>query len=141
MNEIQPHFESDLNHLLVSENSEYTGRHQTIRDELFHIFGIYVKYSDTNTMDEEDKLLRDFARKKYIYELNKSGAKIKYDIKYGIKIVTVTWYGITLDSQIRDDGRSETRNVFKRILRKINSELPEPLKKCVIIYPIHKVFI
>lgn len=112
-----------LGHVLVSVASESTGKAQTCRNELFALFGIWVGWADKSlpkkVWEEQDKALRNEARKLYVGELLKRGVTVAYQrFANGTRSVTVTWDEVKMEREVKDDGRSAARNSFVALLRK-----------------------
>ena len=112
-----------LGHVLVSVASESTGKAQTCRNELFALFGIWIGWADKslpkNAWEEQDKALRNEARKLYVGELLKRGVTVAYQrFANGTQSVTVSWDGLKMEREVKDDGRSAARNSFVALLRK-----------------------
>ena len=127
----------ELEGLLPSKASELTGNAQTARNELFALFGIWVGFSDKGqskqAAEAQDMLLRDEARRLYLQELAKSGARVSYHPGYS---AVVSWSGWTTQRRL-SDGRSAARNAFVEILRKYVSsassrvhQWPIPVRPC-----------
>lgn len=115
--------DNNLGHVLVSVASESTGKAQTCRNELFALFGIWVGWADKSlskkAWEEQDKALRSEARKLYVGELLKSGVIVAYQrFANGTQSVTVSWDGVKMEREVKDDGRSAARNSFVALLRK-----------------------
>jgi len=112
-----------LGHVLVSVASESTGKAQTCRNELFALFGIWVGWADKSlpkqVWEEQDKALRNEARKLYVGELLKRGVTVAYQrFANGTRSVTVTWDEVKMEREVKNDGRSAARNSFVALLRK-----------------------
>lgn len=112
-----------LGHVLVSVASESTGKAQTCRNELFALFGIWVGWADQSlpkqAWEEQDKALRNEARKLYVGELLKRGVTVAYQqFANGTRSVTVSWDEAKMEREVKNDGRSAARNSFVALLRK-----------------------
>jgi hypothetical protein len=109
--------------VLVSVASESTGKAQTCRNELFAVFGIWIGWADKslpkNAWEEQDKALRNEARKLYVGELIKGGVTVAYHrFTNGTQSVTVSWDGVKMEREVKNDGRNAARNTFVALLRK-----------------------
>ena len=109
--------------MLVSVASESTGKAQTCRNELFALFGIWVGWADKSlpkqAWEEQDKALRNEARKLYVGELLKRGVTVGYHrFANGTRSVTVAWDEVKMEREVKNDGRSAARNSFVALLRK-----------------------
>jgi hypothetical protein len=112
-----------LGHVLVSVASESTGKAQTCRNELYALFGIWVGWADKTlpkqAREDQDKALRDEARRLYVGELLKRGVAVAYQrFANGTQSVTVSWDGMKMEREVKNDGRSAARNSFVALLRK-----------------------
>ena len=112
-----------LGHVLVSVASESTGKAQTCRNELFALFGIWIGWADKSlakeAAEEQDKQLRNEARRLYIVELAKSGVTVSYQrFANNTQSVIVCWDGLKMEREVKEDGRSAARNSFVALLRK-----------------------
>ena len=109
--------------MLVSVASESTGKAQTCRNELFALFGIWIGWADKSlakeAAEEQDKQLRNEARRLYIGELAKSGVTVSYQrFANNTQSVIVCWDGLKMEREVKEDGRSAARNSFVALLRK-----------------------
>ena len=107
----------------MSVASEFTGKAQTCRNELFALFGIWIPWVEKslpkNAWEEADKALRNEARKLYVGELLKRGVTVAYQrFANGTQSVTVSWDSVKMEREVKDDGRSAARNSFVALLRK-----------------------
>jgi hypothetical protein len=109
--------------VLVSSASENTGKAQTCRNELFCLFGIWIGWADEKLPKSEyeahDKTLRDKARSVLVCELLKRGVRVEYQ-RYAndTTSVTVSWDGLKMQCEVKNDGRSAARKAFVVMLRK-----------------------
>ena len=115
--------DSGAGDVLVSVASESTGKAQTCRNELFALFGIWIGWADKslpkNAWEEQDKALRNEARKLYVGELIKRGVTVAYQrFANGTQSVTVSWDGVKMEREVKNDGRNAARNTFVALLRK-----------------------
>jgi hypothetical protein len=120
---VAPLEDNCLGHVLVSVASESTGKAQTCRNELFALFGIWIGWADKSlakeAAEEQDKQLRNEARRLYIGELAKSGVTVSYQrFANNSQSVIVCWDGLKMEREVKEDGRSAARNSFVALLRK-----------------------
>jgi hypothetical protein len=112
----------ELEQLLVSAASESTGHHQTCRNELWALFGVWVGFADETkckaAFEDEEQRLRDEARELYCRELADSGASVVYSGAPGAEIVRVSWCGHTVLREMKKGVRNDARNAFIALLRK-----------------------
>jgi len=127
---------SPLSQLLTSINSESTGKKEASRDELWYLFHIYKDYTDfssypnKNLAEDNDKMIRNSARKIYIQKLYEAGVTVTRETyiqklyENGATVtrnnshVTVRWGNFRTTITENNDGRSAARNAFVSILRK-----------------------
>jgi hypothetical protein len=134
---------SPLSLLLTSIYSESTGKRESVRDEIWKLFGKYFDYTDFNSYTDKneaennDKKIRKLARNTYIQKLHEEGVTVTRNIyiqklyedgtivTQNNSFVTVEWGNYKADREVKDDGRSSARNAFVSILRqKYKKEWP-----------------
>jgi len=98
--------EDNVGDVLVSVASESTGKAQTCRNELFSLFGIWVGWDDKSLpkeeREEQDKALRNKARKIYIDKLRQQGLTVVYQhFANGSSSVTVSWGGFKMEREVK----------------------------------------
>ena len=97
--------EDNVGDVLVSVASESTGKAQTCRNELFSLFGMWVGWDDKalpkEEREEQDKALRNKARKIYIDKLRQQGLTVVYQhFANGSSSVTVSWEGFKMEREV-----------------------------------------
>jgi hypothetical protein len=111
--------EFDLKYLCVSEYAEETVKKnfQTIRNELFRLFGIWFPYIDNNS----ERQHRKEARKLYIDKLIESKIVLQYEYySTALVKVIVSWKGEISDFRLVSNKQKTVRKAYEALLGKLN---------------------
>ena len=111
--------EFDLKYLCVSEYAEETVKKnfQTIRNELFCLFGIWFPYIDNNS----ERQHRKEARKLYIDKLIESKIVLQYEYySTALVKVIVSWKGEISDFRVVSNKQKTVRKAYEALLGKLN---------------------
>jgi len=110
---------NNLEDVLVSVASEFTGQSQACRNELYYFFDIFIGFVDgsirsRDQIEEQDLILRNKARGIYLKKLEENGVKVLYKES----TVTVKWGKLQSTHTVRKEGRNAARTAYVSVVKK-----------------------
>jgi len=110
---------NNLEDVLVSVASEFTGQSQACRNELYYFFDIFIGWADSSLrtnvkIEEHDLILRNKARRIYLEKLEENGVEVSYKDS----TVTVKWGRFQSTRVMQKEGRSAARTAYVSLIKK-----------------------